>query len=120
MIPCERNYTLIFEDVADAEDISVKVNGKKANAEIKKTENRIEITLNGVSSKDSAEVIFENFTARTNRDKKEAVIELVTKYQLPVSLKSDKFNSFINNLNDEIPMEQECFRGPIEEVLKMA
>ncbi len=120
VIPCERNYTLIFEDVADAEYISVKVNGKKANAEIKKTENRIEITLNGVSPKDSAEVIFESFTARTNRDKREAVIELVTKYQLPVSLKADKFNSFINNLNDEIPMEQECFRGPIEEVLKMA
>ncbi len=47
-------------------------------------------------------------------------IKCVKKEQLPVSLKADKFNSFINNLNDEIPMEQECFIGPIEEVLKMA
>ena len=51
----------------------------------------------------------ESFTARVNRDKIEAVIELVTKYQLPVSLKADKFNSFINNLNDEIRVEFEYF-----------
>lgn len=119
-VPTRRNYTLIFEDVKDAESITVKVNGKEINADIKKAKNRTEIILKGISPKANAEIIFEGFTARTNRDKKEMVIDLVTKYQLSVSLKRMKYNSFLSDVTGQIPVKEECFRGPIEEVQKMA
>ncbi|MBQ3135994.1 MAG: DUF5110 domain-containing protein [Clostridia bacterium] len=118
-VPSRRNYTLVFEDVKDAENITVRINGKETNAEIKKTKGRTEITLKGISPKASAEIVFDNFTARANRDKKELVIELVTKYQLSVNLKRMKYNSFLNDVMGEIPVKEECFRGPIEEVQKM-
>ena len=119
-VPARRNYTLVFEDVADADNISVKVNGKYVKTEIKKAKRKIEITLKGISPKASVEIIFENFTARTNRDKREMVIDLVTKYQLSVSIKRMKYNSFLKDVTGEIPVKEECFRGPIEEVQKMA
>ncbi|MBQ7118110.1 MAG: DUF5110 domain-containing protein [Clostridia bacterium] len=118
-VPARRNYTLIFEDIKDAEIISVKVNGKQSNAEIKKVKGRIEITLKGLSPKASAEIIFESYTVKGNRDKREMVIDLVTKYQLSVNLKKMKYNSFLKDINGEIPVKEECFRGPIEEVQKM-
>ncbi len=119
-VPARRNYTLVFEDITDASDISIKVNGKAANAEIKKLKGKIEITLKGISPKAAAEIIFTSFTARKNRCKREMVIELVTKYQLSVNLKKMKYNSFLKDVSGEIPVKEECFRGPIEEVQKMA
>lgn len=119
-VPARRNYTLVFEDIKDADSISVMVNGKQVNTEIKKAKGKTEITLKGISPKASVEIIFENFTARTNRDKREMVIDLVTKYQLSVSIKRMKYNSFLKDVTGEIPVKEECFRGPLEEVQKMA
>ncbi len=119
-VPSRRNYTLVFEDIKDAESVSVKVNGKEVAAEIKKTKNKTEITLKGISPKASAEIVFTDITARGNRDKREQVIDLVTKYQLSVNVKKLKYNSFLKNIYSEIPTKEECFRGPIEEVVKMA
>ncbi len=119
-VPSRRNYTLVFEDIKDAEAVSVKVNGKEVNAEIKKAKNKTEITLKGISPKASAEIIFTDITARGNKDKKEQIIDLVTKYQLSVNIKKLKYNSFLKDIYSEIPTKEECFRGPIEEVVKMA
>ncbi len=119
-VPSRRNYTLVFEDIKDAESVSVKVNGKEVAAEIKKTKNKTEITLKGISPKSSAEIVFTDITARGNRDKREQIIDLVTKYQLSVNVKKLKYNSFLKDIYSEIPTKEECFRGPIEEVVKMA
>ncbi len=119
-VPSRRNYTLIFDDIKDAAAISVKVNGKEVAAEIKKAKNKTEITLKGISPKASAEIIFTDITARGNKDKKEQIIDLVTKYQLSVNIKKLKYNSFLKDIYSEIPTKEECFRGPIEEVVKMA
>ena len=118
-VPARRNYTLIFEDIRDAKEISVRVNGKKVNADIRKLKGRTEISLKGISPKSSAEIIFTDLVAKGNRDKKEMVIDLVTKYQLSTSVKRLKYNSFLKNVYGEIPVKEECFRGPIEEVQKM-
>ncbi|MBR5437836.1 MAG: DUF5110 domain-containing protein, partial [Clostridia bacterium] len=118
-VPSRRNYTLVFEDVKDAKNISVKVNGKDSACDIRKAKNKIEITLKGISPKASTEITFESITARENREKKEMVIDLVTKYQLPVTIKSLKYNSFLKDLDGSVPVKEECFRGPLEEVQKM-
>ncbi len=118
-IPSRRSYTLRFEDITDAKEISITVNGKAVNPEIRKLKERIEITLKGISPKASAEIRLTGITARKNKDKREAVIDLVTKYQISSSLKKLKYNSFLNDVNGEIPVKEECFRGPIAEIQKM-
>ena len=62
--------------------------------------------------------VLENTKIRVNRDKKEAIIELVTKYQLPVTYKRAKFNGFLGNLS-KLPNCDECFKGPLKEILEM-
>ena len=58
-------------------------------------------------------------SARENRSKKELVIELVTKYQMDVAMKALKFTSYLKNVNENIPQCEECFYGPIKEVVDM-
>ena len=117
-LPQRRNYTFVFEDITDAESVTVTLNGKEANAEISKHGNKVKVYLKGVSPKSTVEINLENTKIKVNRDKKEAVIELVTKYQLPVAYKRTKFNSFLNNLS-KLPSCDECLRGPLNEILEM-
>ncbi len=117
-LPRKRSYSFVFEDITDAEAITVTVNGKEAKADISKKGNKVSVYLRGVSPKSAVEIRLENTRIKVNRDKKEAVIELVTKYQLPVVYKQAKFNAFLNKLS-KFPACDECFRGPINEVLEM-
>lgn len=117
-LPQRRNYTLAFEDVTDAENISISVNGKEAKYELVRADGKIRILLKGISPKSSVEIVLENITARCNRDKKEAVIELVTKYQLPVTYKKAKFEPFLKNMS-KLPGCEEALKGPLNEILKM-
>ena len=118
-IPQRRNYTLIFEDIAEAKAIKVLVNGKEANADIKSYKGRTTINLKGITPKGKVEILMENITVRTNRPKKDLVIELVTKYQMDVAMKALKFTSYLKRVDDKIPQCEECFYGPIKEVVEM-
>ncbi len=117
-LPQRRNYTFVFEDITDADYINVTLNGKATNTKISKCGNKVKVFLKGVSPKAAVEIRLENTKIRVNRDKKEAIIELVTKYQLPVAYKRTKFNAFLSNLS-KIPACDECFRGPLNEILEM-
>ncbi|MBQ7861570.1 MAG: DUF5110 domain-containing protein [Clostridia bacterium] len=116
-LPQRRNYTFVFEDITDADEITVTLNGKEAKAEISKSNGKVTIYLKGVSPKSKVEIALNETKIRVNRDKKEAIIELVTKYQLPVTTKLVKFSSTLKNL--KLPSVDECFRGPINEILNM-
>ena len=117
-LPQRRNYTFVFEDITGADTINVTVNGKDAKAEIINAGEKIKVLVKSVSPKANVEISLVNTKIKVNRDKKEAIIELVTKYQLPVAYKRTKFNSFLNNLS-KIPSCDECFRGPLNEILEM-
>ena len=118
-IPQRRNYTLIFEDIAEARAIKVLVNGKEANADIKSYKGRTTINLKGITPKGKVEILMENITVRTNRPKKDLVIELVTKYQMDVAMKALKFTYYLKRVDDKIPQCEECFYGPIKEIVEM-
>ena len=118
-IPQRRNYTLIFEDIAEAKAVKVLVNGKEANADIKSYKGRTTINLKGITPKGKVEILMENITVRTNRPKKDLVIELVTKYQMDVAMKALRFTSYLKRVDDKIPQCEECFYGPIKEVVEM-
>ena len=77
------------------------------------------ITLKGITPKQGVEVAFTEITARGNKCKKEQIIDLVTKYQMSVNLKQFKFNSFIKDIyGKSIPDCEDCFKGPIKEVME--
>ena len=118
-LPQRRNYTLLFEDVAEAKEIKVLVNGKEAKADISSYKGKTTIVLKGVTPKGKVEIIMEDFTKRVNRPKKDLVIELVTKYQMDVAMKALMFTSYLKKVDDRIPQCDECFSGPIREVVEM-
>ena len=118
-LPQRRNYTLLFEDVAEAKEIKVLVNGKEAKADISSYKGKTTIVLKGVTPKGKVEIIMEDFTKRVNRPKKDLVIELVTKYQMDVAMKALMFTSYLKKVDDKIPQCDECFSGPIREVVEM-
>ncbi len=117
-LPKKRNYTFVFEDISRGE-VKVTVNGKEAKYTSIAGDGKISVNVNNVTPK--SEVIIEilSYAPRFNSDKKEKIIELVTKYQLGVSYKLSKFGGILKNINGKLPNCDECFTGPIEEVRKM-
>ena len=118
-LPLKRSYTFVFEDVSDFDSISVKHNGKKKSAQLRKDEGRVYVELDGITPECSVEITIEDIVARKNKDKKEQIIELVTKYQLGVNYKKIKFTPLLNNVYADVPSCDECFAGPIKEVQRM-
>lgn len=116
-VPKRRNYTFVFEDITDA-DATVTVGNKEAKADITAVDGKVKIHVKNVTPGSIVEVKLENTKVRINKDKKEAIIELVTKYQLPVNYKLVKFNPLLKNLS-KLPSCEEAIRGPINEIIKM-
>ena len=117
-LPKKRNYTLVFEDITDADNISVTVNGETAKFDIVKSDSKVKIRFKGITPENSVKITLTETKLRVNRSKKEAVIELVTKYQLPVAYKKAKFDPFLKNLS-KLPSCDEALKGPLNEVLMM-
>ena len=77
------------------------------------------ITLKGITPKQGVDINLSEITARTNKDKKEQIIDLVTKYQMSVNIKQLKFNSFIKDIyGKSIPDCEDYYKGPIKEVME--
>ncbi len=117
VIPHKRSFTLVFEDIAAAEDTSIFIDGKKASCSIKTASGKTEIELKNTTPDKKIEICFKDITPAVNQDKREQIIELVTKYQMGVGTKKMQFGSFIDNLSGKLPECEECFAGPIKEVL---
>lgn len=117
-LPLRRNYTLVFEDIVSAESISITSKGKEIKADVAYKGGKTIITLKGITPKQGVEITLKEITAKTNRDKKEQIIDLVTKYQMNVNLKQLKFNSFIKDIyGKSLPDCEDCYKGPIAEVM---
>ncbi len=118
-LPTRRNYTLVFEDITSAEEISVMSKGKEVKFDVAYKSGKTIITLKGITPKQGVEVILKEITARGNKDKKEQIIDLVTKYQMNVNLKQIKFNSFIKDIyGKSVPDCEDYYKGPIKEVME--
>ena len=118
-LPARRNYTLVFEDIAAAESIAVTSKGKDVKFDVAYKAGKTIITLKGITPKQGVEVALTDITARVNRDKKEQIIDLVTKYQLNVNMKLLKFNSFVKDIyGKSLPDCEDIFKGPIAEVME--
>ena len=118
-LPTRRNYTLVFEDITSAESISVTSKGKDVKFDVAYKFGKTIITLKGITPKQGVEISLKEITARGNKDKKEQIIDLVTKYQLGVNMKLLKFNSFVKDIyGKSLPDCEDYFKGPIKEVME--
>lgn len=116
VLPEKRNYTLVFENIKDAKEISVKVNGKKKNTEIIKKLSHIEIIVSAVKPKDTVTVEFNGFEGRKNKSKKVLITDTISKYQLTTAYKKLKFSSYIKDVAKPFPVSDEDLKGPVDEI----
>ncbi len=119
VVPQKRNYTIVFDDISAADSAVVTLDGKKKSAEITCSGGKVSVTVEAVAPDSELVIELCGITARANRDKREMIIDLVTKYQLSTSVKMLKYGSFIKDIYGKKPAVDECFIGPIEEVLAM-
>ena len=118
-LPLRRNYTLIFEDIVSADEITVTSKGKAIKFDVAYKGGKTIITLKGITPKQGVDISFKEIVAKQNKDKREQIIDLVTKYQLGVNMKLLKFNSFIKDIyGKSLPDCEDYFKGPIKEVME--
>lgn len=112
------NYTFAFRDIVSAAEVSVSVNEKEAEYEIDTSCGYVCVTVAAVKPQDNLTVTLERTVPLTNRDKKEALIELISKYQEKVDYKRKKFDAFVKN-PVKFPSVPGYYREPLEEILNL-
>ncbi len=114
--PERRTYVIKFKDIVKG-DVSVKINGKKGNAEISTDGDTLEVT---VSAKNSSkiEISVEDCEYLKNDDMKKELTLVISKFQMSTDRKAMIFNDFIRN-GKELPKVSKDFEGPIREILEL-
>lgn len=117
VVPQSRNYTLSFRDIVGA-DVSVSVNGSEKACEVSEKNGFVCVTVKEVSPEDSVKVVLSAVTVLKNTDRREALIDLVSKYQLSNDIKPKLFGAYVDGKTKLLKVKK-CFREPIEEIEKL-
>ena len=117
VLSAKREWKLVFDDVSSAKEITVKVSGRKRPVVPEYKGGKTVVTLLSVPADADIEVEFKAFEIRKNPCKKEAVGELLSKYQMPTIFKQAVFTSFMKDLSKPFPLSDIALKGPVEEVL---
>ncbi len=115
--PEKRTYVIKLRDITSA-DVSVTVGGRMVNAEVKKEGKTLVLT---VAAKTTArvEAVLENCTYLENEDRKKALTNVISKFQMSTDYKGMVFGGFIKG--GELPSSiSKDFEGPIKEITEMA
>ena len=113
--PETRTYIVKLNDITDA-DVTVTVDGKSADAEIVNSKT-LEVIITAKNDA-TVEIVAENCTFLKNEDKKEALIKLISKFQMSTDRKGMLYTSFVKN-GKSLPNASKDFKEPIEEILGM-
>ena len=116
VVPEKRNYKLFFKDIVSGE-ITVKVNGRKRALKSEKGRT-ITIILEAIAPTDTVEIEFLDCVYLTNIDKKQALVETISKYQMSTDKKGLLFTEFLKT-EKPLPPMADNFSGPIEEILAL-
>ncbi len=81
VIPEKRNYHLLFRDITDAK-ISVTVNGEKASVEKISKKGYLELKLKNITPDSEVVVTLSVCTFLMNREKREELIDVISKFQI--------------------------------------
>ena len=116
VVPQERNYIIKFKDIVDG-NFKVMVDGNEMDIDAEICDSTAEISI--IAKADSTiEIVADNCTYLTNKDKKQELTQVISKFQMSTDYKGMLFGSFINN---EKPLKaiSKDFKGPINEILKL-
>lgn len=114
VLPEKRDITLTFRDITNAEHICVICDGRARNTQIIKKHDRAELLIKNIPYDKKITVTLKNVTVRTNRSKKEHLIELFSKLQGLNFPKQSLYTDFVlKNAKAMIPGE---LKGPVKEL----
>lgn len=120
VLPESRSYTLVFDDVAAADAVTVRVAGRKRPCTVIRRGGKLLLTLLNVAPNKAVEVRLQNITARKNLPAKEEIVRTVSRYQMPTLVKTARFAPILKRpsswLLRRLPGAQ---RGPIEEIIRL-
>ena len=117
VVPTVRAYTLSFRDIVDA-NVVVAVNGKEKECKVIKDNGYVSVLLNEIYPEHSVKITLSNTAVLKNTDRREALIELVSKYQLNNNIKPTMFGAYVDGKTNTLKVKK-CFREPIEEIEKL-
>lgn len=118
LLPEKRSYSLKFKDITASEEITVKVNGRKRSVKSAREGKTVCVNIDNLSPADTAEVTLAKCTFLANPDKKEALIETISKFQMLNDVKGSYFTDFVLK-GSSLPPMPENFSGPIREILAL-
>ena len=119
VIPQKRSYTFVFENVANCKSLTVKAQSRERKFEKTTKHGKLFVSVKDVNPKNGVEIELFGVTERKNRDTKEEVIEVLSKYQMKTMQKKLLLTPFINDMSRPIPFKDEDLRGPVEEILNL-
>lgn len=116
VLPQSRSYKLSFKDIASADKISVKLNGKKAEkVKVDCDGKTLCIDVFGVTPEDTLTVTLGGVSVLKNRDKREVLIETISKFQMKNDPKKGLYTDYVNG-KKKMPSVDASFREPLEEI----
>lgn len=115
VIPEKRDYSLIFDDISDAKEISLS----NADYSVEKKFDKLYINISGVKPTDEVTIEFKSITARKNKDRKDLIIETISKYQMKTNIKRVTFSGYIKDITKPFPIKDENLKGPIDEIFAL-
>ncbi len=116
VVPEKRNYTLIFRDIVDG-TVTVTVNGEKISAEKITKKGYVELVIKNILPTDDVLVTLSVCTFLMNKEKREELIDIISKFQINNENKR-LFNDVL--VNDEIIKNiPKKFREPLLEITSL-
>ena len=116
VVPESRSFVIKFKDIVSA-DVTVTVDGKDYSAKAEKRGDTIEITVKAKADADIV-VTLDNCTFLANKDEKQELTRVISKFQMSTDKKGMIYNSFIKN-GGSLPNVAKEFKEPIKEILNL-
>lgn len=114
-----RDYELCFEDIAYCKSILATVNISPTEFDWNISDKNVSVQLKDITGLDKVEVRLIGVVGKKNYDLKQELIELITKYQLPVKKKKTVYDDFVKNPSvDSIPVKQKALCEPLLECFR--
>ncbi len=118
VVPEKRNIELLFKDVKKCDKIIV-TRGEKRLELTSKTSDFVSVDIFKIKRDETIEVELVNYVRKGNADKKELLIETISKFQGNNNLKMAIYTSFVKDQSKRHIPFIEPFKGPIEEILSL-
>ncbi|MBQ8764011.1 MAG: DUF5110 domain-containing protein [Clostridia bacterium] len=114
--PESRTFIFKFKDIVSA-DARVTVDGTEYDAKKEKIGNTIEIAITAKAVSD-INIALENCVYLENKNEKQELTRVISKFQMSTDKKGMVYNSFIKN-GKSLPSVAKEFAGPIKEIQEL-